>query len=51
MADDNDSPNPFESAASQAAQQTDQQLANPEAKLTTLSWDQLKKMLPDPLDQ
>lgn len=51
MADDNDSPNPFESASSQAAEQTNQQLANSEAKLTTLTWGELKKMLPDPLDQ
>lgn len=51
MANENDSPNPFESAASQVAQQTNQQLADSEAKLATLSWDELKKMLPDPLDQ
>ncbi|HKW35257.1 MAG TPA: hypothetical protein VJN92_19755 [Candidatus Acidoferrum sp.] len=51
MADENGSTNPFESDARQAAQQTNEQLTNAEARVAALSWDQLRKLLPDPLDQ
>jgi len=51
MADENDSSNPFESDAEKAAQQTDQQLSSAETTLTAVTWTDLKKMLPNPLDQ
>jgi len=51
MADENDSSNPFESDAEKAAQQTDQQLSIAETTLTAVTWTDLKKMLPNPLDQ
>jgi proline dehydrogenase len=47
----NDSQNPFAEAAEAAARETDEELAGEEAKLTTPSWDELKKKLPSPVDQ
>lgn len=43
--------NPFDDAADRAAQETDAALAGEEAKLAVLGWDDLKKMLPSPVDQ
>ncbi|HET8922561.1 MAG TPA: hypothetical protein VFN26_06145 [Candidatus Acidoferrum sp.] len=51
MQDENSSSNPFESDAKDAAQQTDKELAGAEATLATVTWDELKKMLPSPADQ
>jgi len=47
----NDSSNPFDDAAKAAADATDQELAGEEAKIRTIGWDDLKKMLPNPVDQ
>lgn len=43
--------NPFNEAAKAAAKKTDEQLAGEEAKLALPTRDQLRKMLPDPMDQ
>ncbi len=51
MLDENSSSNPFESDAKDAAQETDKELAGAEARLATVTWDGLKKMLPNPVDQ
>jgi len=51
MLDDSDSKNPFEEDAKQAADETDKQLAGAQARVSTVSWDGLKKMLPNPGDQ
>jgi len=47
----NDTPNPFDEAAKAAADKTDQALAGEEAKLKTPSWDEIRKKLPNPVDQ
>ncbi len=44
-------PNPFDEAAKAAADETNEELAGEEAKLKTISWDELKKKLPSPVDQ
>lgn len=51
MPDRTRSLNPFESDANDASKQTDQELADAEAMLATVTWDGLKKMLPNPIDQ
>jgi len=48
---ENDTANPFDEAAKTAADKTNQALAGEEAKITTVSWEALKKKLPDPVDQ
>jgi len=47
----NDPSNPFDEAAEAAAADTDAALAKDEAKVRTLSWEELKKKLPNPVDQ
>jgi len=47
----NDSSNPFDEAAKAAAETTDKELAGEEAKIKTIGWNDLKKMLPNPVDQ
>jgi hypothetical protein len=51
MLDDSNSQNPFEEDAKKAADETDTKLAGARARVTTVSWDGLKKMLPSPGDQ
>ena len=51
MLDDSNSQNPFEEDAKRAADETDKQLAGAQARVATVSWDGLKKMLPNPGDQ
>jgi len=51
MLDDSNSQNPFEEDAKKAADETDKQLASAQARVATVSWDGLKKMLPNPGDQ
>ena len=51
MLDDSNSQNPFEEDAKRAADETDKQLAGAQARVATVSWDGLKKMLPSPGDQ
>ena len=51
MPDDFDSQNPFDDAAKKAADDTNKQVASAEARLTSVNWDQIKKMLPSPMDQ
>lgn len=43
--------NPFREDMERAAAKTDKKLAGQQAKLTTMSWDQLKQMLPSQVDQ
>ena len=43
--------NRFEEAAKRAAAKANSELAEEEAKLTSLTWEDLQKMLPDPIDQ
>jgi hypothetical protein len=47
----NNASNPFDDAAKRAAEATDQELAGEEAKIKPMGWGELKKMLPDPVDQ
>jgi hypothetical protein len=47
----NDTPNPFDDTAEEAAAATDHALAGEEAKVKTVSWDELRKKLPNPVDQ
>ena len=47
----NDTANPFDDAAKAAAKETDQELADEQAKLSTPSWEEIKKKLPSPMDQ
>lgn len=47
----NDTVNPFDDAAKAAADETNQALAGEEAKITTVSWGELKKKLPNQADQ
>jgi hypothetical protein len=47
----NDTANPFRKAAEDAARETDEELAAEEAKAKAVTWDELKKMLPSPVDQ
>jgi hypothetical protein len=46
-----DKSNPFDDAARTAADATDQELAGEEATIKTMGWEELKKMLPNPVDQ
>lgn len=46
-----DTLNPFDNAAKAAAEETDEALAGEEAKITAVSWEELKKKLPSPIDQ
>jgi hypothetical protein len=47
----NNASNPFDDTARAAAEETDRTLAGEEAKLKTTSWDEIKKKLPNPIDQ
>lgn len=46
----NDSHNPYDDDAKAAADETNKVLAADEAK-TAVSWDAIRKLLPDPIDQ
>lgn len=43
--------NPFDKPAEDAAKKTNESLAGEQARVTALSWDQLKRMLPSPSDK
>jgi hypothetical protein len=51
MAGNTDPQNPFDKAAEEAAKTTDESLAGEQAKVASLSWEQLKQMLPSPSDK
>jgi len=43
--------NPFDTAAQEAADETSRELAGEETRVTTVTWKDVRKMLPDLLDQ
>ncbi len=51
MLNDENSQNPFDRAAEDAAKQTNDALKGEDVKVRSITWDQLKEMLPSQMDQ